>query len=177
MSRWRVSIRRRTCAMQSQRSNVDVRSILAELQNRQVNVKLGRGRTPACFSVEFDFASNVNKKRRASDLNWHNRRRVESYERVDKGSNTLLTEIASQRTASDELTAQDQTALSTETQWQQLRILTCIIEVPKISSRKSVEAVKSVPQERIFDKICEQGGFIDVSKISNQDRVLQRTVG
>ena len=33
-----------------------------------------------------------------------------------------------------------------------------------------------VHQERVSDKVCEQGGFIDVSKIPVQDRVLQRTV-
>ena len=40
---------------------------------------------------------------------------------------------------------------------------------------ESVEVVKTVFQERISERICEQDGVIKVSKISSQDRKLQRT--
>ena len=42
--------------------------------------------------------------------------------------------------------------------------------------KKSVEVVKTVLQERTPERIREQGGIIEVSKISSQDRMLQRTV-
>ena len=41
---------------------------------------------------------------------------------------------------------------------------------------ESVEVVKTVLQEQPSEKICEQGGVIEVSKISSQDRMSQRTV-
>ena len=50
-----------------------------------------------------------------------------------------------------------------------------VIEVHKISSQKSVEVVKSIPQERISERMCEQSEFIDVTMISSQDRSLLRT--
>ena len=39
-----------------------------------------------------------------------------------------------------------------------------------------VEVVKTVFQKRISERIFEQGGVVEVSKISSQHRVLQRTV-
>ena len=38
-----------------------------------------------------------------------------------------------------------------------------------------VEVVKMAPQERISESTCEQNGFIEVLKISSEDRILQRT--
>ena len=40
---------------------------------------------------------------------------------------------------------------------------------------ESVEEVKTVFQERTSERICEQGGVIEVSKISSQYRILQHT--
>ena len=41
------------------------------------------------------------------------------------------------------------------------------IEVPKISSKEIVEVVKSIPQERISERMCEQSEVIDVTTISS----------
>ena len=40
---------------------------------------------------------------------------------------------------------------------------------------ESVEVVTTVFKERICERICEQGGPIEVSKISSQGGLLQRT--
>ena len=50
------------------------------------------------------------------------------------------------------------------------------IEVPKISSQKSVEVVKGIPQERSSERMCEESEVIDVSKISSQGPSLLRIV-
>ena len=47
---------------------------------------------------------------------------------------------------------------------------------PRSRSRRGVEVVKTVVQERISERICEQGVFVEESKISSQDRVLQRAM-
>ena len=49
-----------------------------------------------------------------------------------------------------------------------------IIEVPKIACQKSVEAVKSIPQERSSERTCEQSEVIKVT--SSEDQLWQRTV-
>ena len=41
---------------------------------------------------------------------------------------------------------------------------------------ESLEAVKNVFQEQISERCREQGGFIEMSKISSQDQMLLRTV-
>ena len=38
--------------------------------------------------------------------------------------------------------------------------------MPKISYQENVEAVESIPQERISERRCEQGEVIDVTKAS-----------
>ena len=46
-----------------------------------------------------------------------------------------------------------------------------VVEVPKISSQESVEAVNIVPQERISERMCEKNGVVEVLKISSQESV------
>ena len=43
--------------------------------------------------------------------------------------------------------------------------------VPKISSQESAEVVKSIPQERISERMGKQGQVIEVPKISCQGSV------
>ena len=50
-----------------------------------------------------------------------------------------------------------------------------VIEVPKISSPKSVDVVESILQKRISERMCEQCEVIDVTKISSQDQSWLRT--
>ena len=46
-----------------------------------------------------------------------------------------------------------------------------VLEVPKILSQDSVEALEIVPQERISDGTCEQIGITEVPKNSSQESV------
>ena len=48
--------------------------------------------------------------------------------------------------------------------------------MPKISYQENVEAVGSIPQERISVRRCEQREVIDVTKISSQGPSLLRIV-
>ena len=45
-------------------------------------------------------------------------------------------------------------------------------DLVKISNQESVEAVKSILQERIYERRCAEIGVIDVPKISGQDSVV-----